>query len=139
MNIILFSMFVFGIICLMAGYYSDKISKQSTTKIKWTPAYSEPNKSNSETNLHDYYSKIFGESNTWTRYPHAVSEKLDFPKMKTMSPTDFVNWTWPNLPTDTRGAPVGDTTKPTDCSKCTRAPGKNRNDCLSLCEPNGLF
>lgn len=112
MNLILFSIFAIGIICIMSGYYSDKISQQSNTTIKYIPQYSELNNPNIGSNLHDFYNTTFNDADRWTGYPYAYAEQgLEFPKMKSISHTQFMNKrTWPNLPKDV-GAPVYDINK----------------------------
>lgn len=123
MNLILFLIFAIGIICIMSGYYSDKISKQLTTTIKYIPQYSSPNL-NIGSKLHNFYSSIFNKADRWTTHPYSAADGLAFPTMKPISSTDFMNkWTWPTFTRDENSkylaAPINNNKSKTlgDCEK----------------------
>lgn len=121
MNLILFSIFVIGIICIMSGYYGDKISKESTTTIKYIPQYSDPKIPNMGSKLHDFYNTIFSKADKWTTYPYDAADGLEFPKMKSVASTDFMGkWTWPSFTRDkSQGAPIYDINKKLSEKSCT--------------------
>jgi len=131
----------------MSGYYSDKISQKSNTIIKYIPQYSEVNNPNTGSNLHDFYSKTFNDVDGWSAYPYAYADQgLQFPKMKSVGPREFMNnRIWHNLEKHT-GAPIHNVTKQSSEKSCNdkcfqihkKSEGKGRdnskfNECKQQC------